>query len=484
MHTSSRPWETSVRLSSRKGAHSKYPKWKSHAPRQPRKNKYVHFLHLNDSELARLFAEHLCPLVEAENCFLHLLALPAGITRSQIIHRLETQHCLYLLLDNTEEALLQASLLLKSIPSELRMRIRLVLLLKKKEKAPEDKRPLEQTLGVPIRHIIRPLSSSLNIPKGSKLLKSRQVGQYRRIAREIAGTRMGLVFSSGGAKGFSYVGVLQILEEMGLEFDAIAGSSIGAIIGALWAKGYDSNQLTYHVGKFREWMHLRRLFDHMVDIRRGLLRGDRLETYIRKLLDDANFTDLSVPLIVTATDIGNLCSTLIQDGDVASALHASVAIPGICIPCNREHHTYIDGGVSNPLPVHSLKEMGIENVLAVSTVFREVHGYEMSQHREYAEMNRRENRPLRHRINAKLNLFAHGNAFDILMRSIETAHGRMVEPEIAMADLVLEPHPPDSRWQEFLQPDKYLKAGRQVANEHLDDLLALEENRTTKGHHL
>ncbi len=477
MQRTSRQWETARRMSPRKGANSKYPSWKSYTRKKSREVKYVYFLHLHDSEVARLFAETLAPYVKKENCELPLHALPSGITFSQIQHRLETQRILYLLLDNDEQSKLQASLLLKSLPERLRRRVRSILLLKEGEVAPANRQTVEHALGIPLSHILRPQKSDLNIPRGSQLLNVRQASQYRRIAREIAGTRLGLVLSSGGAKGFAYIGVLKVLEQLGLEFDVIAGSSVGAVIAALWAKGYDANQLSDHANKFGKWMHLRRLFDHVMDIRKGLLKGNRLEKYLRKLLKDANFTDLSTPLVVTATDVVNLRSVLINDGDVASALHASIAIPGICIPCQREGETFIDGGVSNPLPVHTLRQMGIENILAVSTVFRAVHGYEMRQHREHAELSEKASSPLRHKINARLNLFANGNAFDILMRSFETAHGRMVEPEIAMADLVIEPHPPDSRWQEFLQPDKYLQAGLQSAEEHTAALKQLEVSR-------
>lgn len=477
MRTTTRHWETGVRLSPRQGVATKHPKWQSTANLDFQELDHVHCLHFFDSECAILFADQLSHWLAKENCGIHIRPLPAHSSRAQICRRLEGHQPFYLLLENTEECLLQASLLIKSIPLEFRSGIKSILLLKQGEKPPPEKRPLEGILGIRLNHIIRTMDSRLHVPQGSKLLERRRDAQYRRVAREIAGTRLGLVLSSGGAKGFAYIGVLQVLEELGLEFDVIAGSSIGAVIGALWACGHDSSQLSETALKFSNWMHLRRLFDHVMDIRRGLLRGDRLEKYLRELLDNANFTDLSVPLYVSGTDVDNLRSVMFSDGDVASALHASVAIPGICIPCQRNGNIYIDGGVSNPLPVHSLHDRGIENILAVSTVFRAPHGIEMRQHREDSEKFERKRKPLRHRINAELNLFANGNAFDVLMRSIETAHGRMVEPEIDMADLVLEPHAADSRWQEFLKPEKYINAGKLTAKAHVGELKQLELSR-------
>ena len=340
--------------------------------------------------------------------------------------------------------------------------------------------PLEEQLGLPISHIIRPGPDKLHLPPGSQYHENpngRYVGQARRIAREIGHCRMGLVLSSGGAKGFSYVGVIQILEKLGLEFDIIAGSSFGAVVGALWARGYDGDQLEDIALRFRNWMHLLKIIDHVVDIRRGLIGGHRMEKYLRTLLEDAHFSELSIPLEITATDIETLHSKLIDSGDVASALHASSAIPGICVPTRRNGHLYIDGGIANPLPVQSLKDRGIERIIAVSTVLTHDQGREMGRQRMTDDEAFQKKHPIAHFLNKRLNLFAHGNAFDTLMRSIEAAHIRLVERDAQLADLVLQPLPHNSRWQDFTNPQKYVNAGRKTAIENVDALLAVEAAR-------
>jgi NTE family protein len=288
---------------------------------------------------------------------------------------------------------------------------------------------------------------------------------------------MGLVLSSGGAKGFSYVGVIQVLEKLGLEFDIIAGSSFGAVVGALWARGYDGDQLEDIALRFRNWMHLLKIIDHVVDIRRGLIGGHRMEKYLRTLLEDAHFSELSIPLEITATDIENLHSKLIDSGDVASALHASSAIPGICVPTRRNGHLYIDGGIANPLPVQSLKDRGIERIIAVSTVLTHDQSREMGRQRMADDGAFQKNHPIIHFLNKRLNLFAHGNAFDTLMRSIEAAHIRLVERDAQLADLVLQPLPHNSRWQDFTNPQRYVDAGRKTATENVDALLSVEAAR-------
>ena len=85
--------------------------------------------------------------------------------------------------------------------------------------------------------------------------------------------------------------------------------------------------------------------------------------------------------------------------------------------------------------------------------------------------------PIAHFLNKRLNLFAHGNAFDTLMRSIEAAHIRLVERDAQLADLVLQPLPHNSRWQDFTNPQKYVNAGRKTATENIDALLTVEAAR-------
>ncbi len=408
-----------------------------------------------------------------------LTDLPAQTPKQFLVECLLQRHWIYLVLEPHEAQLCQASLLIKSLPKNLRRNIRPILV-EESYKTPGHFGILEERIGCRVRHHIRTRADNLHIPKGSSHLNERHgryAGQIRRVAREIGCCRIGLALSSGGAKGFAHVGVIQVLEELGIEIDIVAGSSFGAVVGALWARGYDGAQLQGIATRFRNWMHLLGIIDHAVDVRRGLIRGKSLQKYLRKLLGSTCFNQLSLPLAVTATDLETLQSTIFEDGDVASALHASCAIPGICIPCKHEERRYIDGGVANPLPVRTLKDMGIEHVIAVSTVLTGQRGIEIGLHRRNAMETFKKNHPVAHFLNKRLNLFAHGNAFDTLMRSIEAAHFRLVELDLQAADLVLRPLPYDSNWKEMIHPDKYVKAGWETASSRIDAILELEKTR-------
>ncbi len=437
-------------------------------------------VHLRGTDLTTAYQRLLpCLLDYTDRLPMTLTDLPPDTPKRFLTECILNGHWIYLMLEAEEAQLCQASLLVKSLPARFLDSVRPILLASAGGR-PLSRKTLQGRIGVPVRHIVRPACDDLHIPKGSKFRNDpggRRQGQFRRIAREIGRCRMGLVLSSGGAKGFSYVGVIQVLEELGLDFDIVAGSSFGAVVGALWARGYDGEQLEDIARNFKSWTHLLKIIDHAVDLRRGLIRGKRLENYLRSLLDGACFSQLSLPLAITATDIQSLQSKLVDHGDVASALHASSAIPGICVPCERDGRLFIDGGVANPLPVHTLKQMGIERVVAVSTVLEAEQGVEMGQHRRDAEAAFGRNHPVAHFLNKRLNLFAQGNAFDTLMRSIEAAQIRLVERDTHLADLVLQPLPYDSRWQDFTNPDKYVEAGRRTAASQVDALMAVESAR-------
>lgn len=295
----------------------------------------------------------------------------------------------------------------------------------------------------------------------------------RRLAREIAGCRIGLALSSGGAKGFAYVGVIQALEENGIEVDMIAGCSMGAYIGALWATGHDSRFIRDRAeelqGRWGRW----RLMDPVFPPRRGFLGGNKIKKLLRKSVGQAHFCDMVRPLRVVTTNLHTLERKVFDSGEVATAVHASCAIPGVCVPVEIEGEEYVDGGVIDPLPVHLLREEGIEKVIAVNTVptpelMKEVRERAL---RLEAKMARR---PWWRRLfNRQFNYFADGNILDIIQQCFTGAQIPNAEEACRRADVVIRPINLDGSWHDFNRPRKYIALGRRVTNEHLSELKAL-----------
>ena len=294
-----------------------------------------------------------------------------------------------------------------------------------------------------------------------------------RLAREIARCRIGLALSSGGAKGLAHIGIIQVLEENGIEIDCIAGSSMGAYIGATWAYGFDGMKLEKLAREHEGRWGLLHFFDPVIPPRQGFIRTRRTTRRLRNSLGDVHFSELVRPLRVVATHLDTLERVVFSSGDVVNAVDASIAIPGVCVPVTLDGETYIDGGIADPLPVDVLEEMGIERIIAVNVIpTPERVRYWMDAAREPTgrEVPRT---GFRRFLKAHLDYAASGNVIDTMMRAINGAQTRVAEDSAREADLVLRPISNDAAWHDFTHPRKYIALGRSVAEEQIREIKAL-----------
>src|SRR6185436_18191358 len=136
----------------------------------------------------------------------------------------------------------------------------------------------------------------------------------RRLVREIARRRIGLALSAGGAKGLAHIGVIQVLEENGIEIDVIAGCSMGAYVASCWAVGCDGQQMERLAreveGRWGRW----KLIDPCFPPRKGFLRGRAVIQRLKRTIGDAYFSDLVRPLRVVATDLNTLDRVTFESG--------------------------------------------------------------------------------------------------------------------------------------------------------------------------
>lgn len=177
----------------------------------------------------------------------------------------------------------------------------------------------------------------------------------------MAKKEIGLALGGGGAKGFAHVGVLKFLEEKKIPISQVSGTSMGAIVGAMHCLGYKAKEIEDIIKKtnFRYLLH--------ISIpRKGLIKSDRVEDYLRKLFEGKKFSDLKKPLFVMSCDIKNAQKVIFNQGDLAKAVMASSSIPGIFQPVMTKNRILIDGGVLDNLPIKVLKEQGIQNIIAVN----------------------------------------------------------------------------------------------------------------------
>jgi NTE family protein len=206
--------------------------------------------------------------------------------------------------------------------------------------------------------------------------------------------RIGLVLSGGGARGIAHIGVLKVLEEQHVPIDAIAGTSMGAVVGGLYASGLTANEIERIVTSLnwqdafrdrppREDLTLRRkqedqnflvkfplgIRGHKLVLPKGLIQGQRLNQMLRRLTLPVarinNFDELPTPFRALATDLETGDPVTIDSGDLTSAMRASMSAPGVFAPVDRDGHLLVDGGISENLPIDIARSMGVDILIVV-----------------------------------------------------------------------------------------------------------------------
>lgn len=175
--------------------------------------------------------------------------------------------------------------------------------------------------------------------------------------------RIGLALGAGSARGWAHIGVIKALAEMDIEPDLIAGTSMGAIVGAI--HGLDA------LAGFEEWalrLTRRDIIGYM-DVSfsaGGFFEGKRLVGRFREYFGDVQFDDLRLPVAAVATELDTGLEIWLREGSVAEAVRASISLPGIFTPVRLGGRWLVDGGLVNPVPVSLCRAMGADRVIAVS----------------------------------------------------------------------------------------------------------------------
>ncbi|HZJ82369.1 MAG TPA: patatin-like phospholipase family protein [Clostridia bacterium] len=181
--------------------------------------------------------------------------------------------------------------------------------------------------------------------------------------------KIGLALGAGASRGLAHIGVLQILEEHGIVPDFIAGSSIGALIGALYAAGISPKM----IGGIASELDMKMYYDVGVP-RLGFMKGDKLEELIKILTRGRTFNELKIPLKVTAVDLKTNKLVIIDEGIVHRAVRASISIPGIFTPVFDGDQVLVDGGLLERIPTRIVRDMGADIVIGSDVGFMGQHG--------------------------------------------------------------------------------------------------------------
>lgn len=281
-----------------------------------------------------------------------------------------------------------------------------------------------------------------------KDVAKRRMSGPRRVARGIGGGRIGLALGSGGARGWAHVGVLEALEKEGIPIDMIAGTSIGALVGATYAKTMSAGE-TYRltVGKFPDRMSTkRRIYDYTVP-RRGFIKGAKILRMLREGLEDADFMDLTIPVAVVAVDIGSGEEVVVDKDSVSDAVRASIAIPGVIEPLRLGGKWLVDGGLLNPVPADVLIRKGMDFVIGVC----------LENRRPRLEWDERKG----------------PNIINILTRSFDLIRSHASRGVSEVLSVGIYPPVDDFRWDDFHRGDELARIGRESTYAVMDKIKGL-----------
>jgi NTE family protein len=245
--------------------------------------------------------------------------------------------------------------------------------------------------------------------------------------------KIGLALGSGGARGLAHIGVIKVLLENNIPIHCIAGSSIGALVGGIYAAKGDILEVE-KIARGNSW---RQLLDLMWDptIKGGLNSGKKVEMFIRKQIDSVKFSDLKIRFAAVATNFETGEPVVIKTGDVVLAIKSSLSVPIIFNPTEFNGKFLVDGGLSEPVPVGLAKEIGADFVIAVNLDICRPDGKKKIGFFEEA--------------NNSLNILRHH-----LAKEKVKAADILVEPKVSAQSLV--------GWRQFMESDKFIAEGERA----------------------
>ncbi len=287
--------------------------------------------------------------------------------------------------------------------------------------------------------------------------------------------RIGLALGGGGARGLAHIGVLKVLQAHGIPIEVIAGTSIGALIGAAYALEPDVAKLqteaeafvrspAFHesgLDLFRKKKSAENFFGQVATYmkdrlvinlaysRLSLVGGWRAAKAVDFILPDKTFADLRVPFVCVATDLKTGKEVAFQDGSLRGAVRASMSIPGFLPPVRSREYLLIDGAVVAPVPVQACRELGAEVVIAVDVGQSVKNGVEME------------------------------NVIDVIFRANAITSRKLTHLLLAGADVVIRPNVGQVHWSEFQLVQALMGEGERAAQEKMETLQALIQPKFT-----
>jgi NTE family protein len=262
--------------------------------------------------------------------------------------------------------------------------------------------------------------------------------------------KIGLALSGGAARGIAHIGVLRVLREEGIPINVMAGTSAGAAIGAVYASGQDIDRMAAYALD-ADWKRMAPLIDPSFP-KTGFIKGRKITSLLSGFVGgNIRFSDLKIPFACVATDIDTGEEVVIKSGLVLEALRASISIPGIFTVVKREGRHLVDGGLTTPVPVNVVRQMGADFIIAVNV---------------NPEFSNRMGKGSQKRIKAH----KEPNIFQIMMQSIYITTNAVAHHSLENADIVIEPDLSNIGAGDFQKAGELISQGEQAARAAIPEI--------------
>jgi len=264
------------------------------------------------------------------------------------------------------------------------------------------------------------------------------------VTREVP-PKVGLALGGGAARGFAEIGVLRVLEQEKIPVHLVTGTSVGSLVGALYADSgrvLDAELLALQVEE-------EDLFDYraLALFSGGLVKGEKLESFLLKNLRHATLETLPIPLYPVAVDLQQGKAVVFERGSIAQAVHASCAIPGVFVPVQFGGRTYVDGGVLDPVPADVARQKGADVVIGVA-------------------------------IPAGLPQGTPRNPVEVAFHAAMIMNAEMGRLKAGQADVLIEPDVKGVAFDDFSQKKRLIEAGEEAARRALPAIRAAIAKKT------
>lgn len=292
------------------------------------------------------------------------------------------------------------------------------------------------------------------------------------------GPKLGLVLGGGAARGWAHIGVITALVDAGIRPQLVCGTSIGALVGAAYASG--------HLDGLERWIRSLSHFDMLGLLdpgfaNGGFIQGAKLMAAFSEQIDARDIEELPTEFAAVACDIDSGREVWMRAGSLITAVRASIAIPGVFTPVLVEDRWLVDGGLVNPVPVSLARALGADVVIAVNVNDRLVlpggrRRYALPQHAEEAgfwdKLKRRWSSEEPQAPDVTL-----PGIFGVSLDALNIMQNRVMRARLAgdPADVLMSPQVGAIGLFEFHRADEAIRAGRECAERHLDEIRFLAE---------